>query len=90
MSSQQRISDLTVDQFKELLDQRIYDVSSRILREGIKPKQWLSGIEAKELLNCGETKLKRLVREGHVAKNHNGQYSRKSIDQFINHTATQI
>lgn len=90
MSSPQRVLDLTVDEFKTMLDQRIYDVSNRIIKDAIKPKMWLSAPEAMELLNCRVTKLKSLVREGHINKNNNGQYSRKSIDLFINRTATQI
>lgn len=90
MSDKRLISELTVEEFNRLLDQRVYDVSSRIIKDAIKPKLWLSGTEAMELLNCRVIKLKSLVREGHINKNNNGQYSRKSIDLFINRTATQI
>ena len=90
MSASPRISDLTVEEFKQLLNQQVYDVSNRIVKDAIKPKQWLSGTEAKELMNCGATKLNCLVREGHIVKNKNGQYSRQSIDKYLNQIDTSI
>lgn len=86
------ISSLTVGEYKSLLMETVSQVVDNKLRamQATRPPDWLKSSEARKLLGCGETTLRKLLKAGLITRNKSFKYSRASIEQYLTDNGNTI